>query len=139
MLPKLFFTSVSVTRTGLALLLLRVASGGLMMFHGFNKLGQFSENKDTFIDFMGLGSPTSLSLTIGAEFFCALLVLVGIVTRLSLLPLIIAMLVAVFQAHHGEITGDGEHAFLYLIAYLSLFIAGPGKYSLDALLFKEQQ
>ena len=88
------------------------------------------------MNFMGLGSRLSLSLTIGAEFFCSLLLVVGLLTRFSLIPLMVAMLVAVFQAHHGEIFGDGQTAFLYLSTYVALLFTGPGKFSADGILFK---
>lgn len=47
------------------------------------------------------------------------------------------MLVAVIHAHHGEIFGDGQEAFLYLMAYITLLITGAGKCSADHLLFRE--
>ncbi|MBL0048291.1 MAG: DoxX family protein [Bacteroidetes bacterium] len=138
MLRKLFSTQILNLNTNIALLLLRIVGAGLMLPHGYKKLLNFTTKQETFMDFMGLGSSVSLSLTIGAEFFCALFVCLGLFTRIALIPLIIAMLVAVFVAHHGEITGDGEHAFLFLVAYSAVFIAGAGKYSLDAILFKSK-
>lgn len=138
MFRKLISTQLVNLNTNIALLILRIFSAGLMLPHGYKKLIHFSEKQETFMDFLGLGSSMSLSLTIGAEFFCALLVCLGLITRIALIPLIIAMLVAVFVAHHGEISGDGEHAFLFLVAYSAVFIAGAGNYSLDAFLFKSK-
>ena len=99
----------------------------------------FNEKSGDFMNFMGLSGEISLSLLIGAEFFCALFLIVGLFTRLALIPLVIAMAVAAFDAHGGEIFGDGETSFLYFAAYLSLLIAGPGKWSLDQLFFSQQK
>ena len=137
MIKKFLSVQLDDTKTSIALLLLRISAGALMIPHGYQKLIKFAEYQNDFMNFMGLGTSVSLSLTILAEFFCAILLVAGLLSRISLIPLIVVMLVAVFQAHQAEIFGDGEHAFLYLVAYLALFIAGPGKYSLDALIFKK--
>ena len=109
-----------------------------MATHGYQKLTHFSEYYAKFMDFMGLGTATSLGLVVGAEFFCALLLAAGLFTRFVSIPLIITMFVAAFQAHEGDIFGKGETAFLYLAVYVSLLIAGAGKYSVDHLLFSKK-
>ena len=52
------------------------------------------------------------------------------------MPLIIAMSVALFVAHKGQVFGDGETAALFLVGYLILLLAGPGKISADRLIGK---
>ena len=123
-------------KTNIAVLVLRIFVGVLMAHHGYGKLTHFEEYSAKFMDFLYLGPKVSLALVIGAEFFCSLLLVVGLFTQLSLIPLIITMAVALFKAHSGEIFGDGEPAFLYLTIYVALFITGPGKYSVDQYLFK---
>ena len=120
----------------LALLVLRAGLGVLLMPHGYNKLTHFNEYKEGFINFLGLGGPVSLGLTIFGEFFCAILLVLGLFTRVAVIPLIIVMLVALVVAHSGEIFGDGEHAGLYLIGFVTLFFTGPGRYSIDGLVNK---
>ncbi|HLP20854.1 MAG TPA: DoxX family protein [Chitinophagales bacterium] len=137
MFKQILATKVTALQANLSLLLLRVTLGVLMIPHGYMKLTKFSELQEKFMDFMGLGKSVALSLTIGAEFFCSILLVAGLLTRFSVVPLIIAMIVAVFTAHNGEIFGDGEHAFLYLIGYVVILIAGGGKYSADGLLLKK--
>lgn len=115
------------------LLVLRVGMGVLMIPHGYDKIVKFNEYKTQFMNFLGLGQQVSLGLDIFAEFFCALLVVFGLFTRLATIPLIIAMIVAVTMAHGGRIFADGEHAALYGIGFLALLIMGPGRYSADAM------
>lgn len=135
-MKKLFSTKYSDKSVSFALLLLRLSLGGLMIPHGFKKLMSFAAKSASFSDPFHIGGPASMSLTIFAEFFCALFVLVGLMTRLATIPLIIAMSVAVFYSHHGQVFGDGEHAALYLAGYIALLFAGPGKISVDRLIGK---
>lgn len=137
MFKQILSTKVSALQAGLALLLLRVGVGVLMIPHGYQKMVKFDEIQGKFMEFIGLSAGVSLSLTIGAELFCSILLVAGLFTRFSLVPLIIAMAVALFKAHNGEIFGDGAQAGLYLMAYVALLIAGPGKFSADALVLKK--
>ena len=114
------------------LLLLRAAAGGLMLTHGWPKLMSYSEGLSKFPDPIGLGSEVSLTLVVFAEVVCSILVLVGLYTRLALIPAIINMLVAVFVVHGDDPIGKKELGLLYLISYVVLFLTGPGSYSADA-------
>lgn len=134
MLHKFVRTGYIKTTHGIALLILRIGVGVLMAHHGYDKLSHFDEHKTDFMDFLGLGSTVSLGLVIFAELFCSVLILIGLFTSVATIPLIITMGVAVFSAHHAEIFAKGELATLYLFAYIALMIAGPGHYSLDAVI-----
>lgn len=132
-MKKLTSTKYSAAAFSVAMLLLRIVTGGLMMNHGYEKLISFSARKDKFMNFLGLGSSFSLSLVIFAEFFCALFIILGLFTRLAAIPLIVTMCVALFKAHQGDFFGDGEMATLYLGAFLTILIVGPGRFSIDAM------
>lgn len=135
MMNKILSTKYSDAQLNLALLFLRITVGVLMANHGYGKLMHFDEYSGKFMEFMGLSAGVSLGLAVFSEFFCSLLLVIGLFTRLALLPLIITMLVAAFKAHGGDVMGEGEMAFLYLSVYLVLLLKGAGKYSVDALLF----
>lgn len=137
MFKKLLSTNLNIQYTNIALLLLRLALGVLMAKHGYSKLAEYSEIKADFYDFLGMGMEFSLVLTIFSELFCSILLAWGLLTRLTLIPLIITMIVAVFDIHKGEIFGDGQTAFLFLVGYVALFLTGPGHFSADRFLFKK--
>ncbi|MBL0309750.1 MAG: DoxX family protein [Bacteroidetes bacterium] len=120
----------------LALLILRLASGILMMAHGYGKLIQYAEKKDGFMDFMGLGGPVSFALLIFAEFFCAAFIAAGLFTRLAAIPLIFAMSVALTHAHGGDVFGKGEVPALFLVSFTTILLLGPGKFSDDGVIGK---
>ena len=135
-MKKLFSTRYSDKSISFSLLVLRLFLGGLMMPHGYQKLKNFATGTAGFSDPFHIGGTASLSLTIFAELFCALLVVLGLMTRVACIPLIIAMSVALIYSHQGQIFGDGEHAALYLSGYIALLFTGPGKISLDKLVGK---
>lgn len=130
---KLLSTKYSAGAFNAAMLLLRLGSGVLMMNHGYDKLIHFSKYKEGFISFLGMGSTISLAMVVFAEFFCALFIILGLFTRLACVPLVVAMAVALFDAHNAEFFGKGEMAALYLTAYLVLLLVGPGKISVDSM------
>lgn len=119
------------------LLCVRVTFGGLMLAaHGLPKLMKYGELSETFPSVLGMPSSLALPLAIFAEVFCSALVVLGLVTRLALLPLIFTMPVAIFIIHGGDPFGDKEMAILYLIPFIALFFTGPGKFSLDHFIFR---
>jgi putative oxidoreductase len=132
-MKKLLSIQYSPASFNIAMLLHRLVFGILMMSHGYDKLIHFSEKKAEFMNFMGIGSTVSLLLVVFAEFFCSLFISIGLFTRLTVIPLVICMAVALFKAHGGEVFGDGSSATLYLSAYLLLLLLGSGKISVDGL------
>jgi putative oxidoreductase len=132
-MKKLMSTGYSAGAFNFAMLLLRFGVGILMMNHGYDKLVHFAEKKKDFVNLLGLGQTVSLSLVVFAEFFCSLFLILGLFTRLSVIPLIVTMCVALFHTHKGDIFGDGQAAALYLSIYITLLIVGPGKISVDGM------
>lgn len=135
-MKKFFSTNYSASAFNLAMLLLRVGFCGLMIPHGYDKLVHFATYKKDFMNFLGIGSTLSLALVVFSEFFCSLFLLVGLFSRLVVIPLIIGVAVALFKAHNGEIFGDGEHATLFMIGFLVILLVGPGKISADGMMGK---
>jgi len=136
-MKRIFSTAVSDNAVSFAALLLRVGAGLLMMVnHGFDKLSHFAQKAPRFADPFHIGTTTSLSLVVFAEFFCAAFIVIGLFTRLAAIPLIIAMSVALFSAHNGDFFGKGESAGLFLIVFTAILVLGPGKVSIDRLINK---
>lgn len=116
----------------IGLLILRVSFAGTMLVaHGLPKLMGFTEASSSFPDPLHIGSSLSLGLVIFAEFFCALAVVFGFKTRHAVIPLVINMSVAALLVHAQDPFAKRELAFLFLFAFIAIFLVGPGKYSLD--------
>ena len=134
---KLFSTGVSDNAFSFAMLLLRLGAGSLMLMqHGLDKLMHFSAKAAHFADPLGVGSTTSLAMVLFAEVFCATFVILGLFTRLSCIPIVIAMSVALFYANKGDFFGRGELPGLFLVCFLVILFNGPGKVSLDSFIGK---
>lgn len=132
-MKKLLSTKYSAGAFNTAMLVLRLGLGILMAHHGYQKLTHYSVMKGNFMNFLGLGQGITLALVVFAEFFCSIFIIIGLFTRLSTIPLIITMCIALFMAHHGQFFGDGQVAALYLVGYLVLLLTGPGKVSVDGM------
>lgn len=135
-MKKLLSTKYSAGAFSAAVFILRITVGAIMLHHGYNKLIHFADMQPKFMNFLGLGSTVSLSMVIFAEFFCSAFLILGLFTRLATIPLIITMGVALWKVHHFEVFGDGEVPALYLGAYITLLLVGPGKASLDSMMGK---
>ena len=123
-------------RTAAFLLVTCVVFALLLASHGLQKLEGFEQMSGGFPDPLGLGSALSLSLAIFGELVCSLALVVGVLSKLALLPMIFTMCVAFFMAHGGSIA-QGELAFVYLVVFVLLFFAGPGRFSVDGWLAKK--
>ena len=133
-MKRLLSISCSDWAFNLGTFLLRIGAGALLMPHGYDKLVHFASKRNTFMNFMGMGSTTSLCLVIFAEFFCSLFVIVGLFTRIFAIPPAIALGVALVKAHHGDIFGAGASAALFLTCFLAILLMGPGKASVDGMI-----
>src|SRR5688500_5277512 len=99
----------------LAILLLRLTFGGLFIFHGYTKLIAFDQILPHFTDIIGIGAKLSFILVIFAEFFCGILVTIGLFTRLSVIPIFITMVVAYFISHATDLFTTKELALLFVL------------------------
>ncbi|MCI2963994.1 DoxX [Shewanella baltica] len=88
---------------GLAPLALRIYLAPVLMQAGYNKLAHFDDTVAWFANpNWGLGLPmpaVMAGLAAGTEFFGAILLLLGLATRLISIPLMVTMLVAAFTVH----------------------------------------
>lgn len=139
--------------TSVGLLILRLGVGGYMATHGWGKVDMVLNRRwDQFPDPIGLGQAPGLIMAAGAEFVCAILVAIGLLTRFAAAPVVFTMAVAAFVIHRADpwMAGEAarlfqagqaqswaskEPALLFLIPFLTLVFTGAGRYSLDALIF----
>ena len=113
---------------------LRISAGLTMLLaHGYPKLQKYSQISSVFPDPLGIGSSLSLTLVVFAEVLCALLLVLGIGVRLVALPLMITMAVAFFIVHGADPFAKKELAFMFLIAFTTIFIGGGGAYTAPTL------
>ena len=135
------FQSTSVDSIGFQSIWLvaRVLAGLLMIHNGLDKLADVQGFADNVVTFIGLPYPVFFTYCAAyIEIVAAVLLSVGLLTRLSALSLFLTMLVAIYF----HLKGDGlqiaplETASLYGLFYLLFLLNGGGNFSLDALLAK---
>jgi len=126
-------------KTDLGLLLLRLGSGGFMLTHGWGKLTGFSMIMERgFPDPTGfMGSTIVLSFAVFSEFFCSAAIVLGLGTRFAAVPLVVTMFMAGIVHHMDDPFAKKELALLYLIVFLAFIFTGPGRFSIDRLLKKD--
>jgi putative oxidoreductase len=134
---KFFSTQCSDGAFNLGALVLRVAFGLLLLIdHGLGKITHFSNYEYNFFNFLNIGHRWSLVLCIFAEVVCAGLLTLGLFTRLAALVLVINFGVASFMAMKGQPLDHRELPLLFLAAFITLLLTGPGKYSVDGAMGK---
>jgi len=117
--------------TNLALAVLRIGASVMLLTHGIPKIGRLFATPVEFPDPLGVGATTSLILAIIGEVVGPLFVLIGYKTKLATIPPILTMTVALLFIHLNDPFNIKEKALLYLLMFVVIFLAGPGKYSVD--------
>ena len=131
-MERTYITNLNLSGIDLALFVLRIGISCLMLTHGVPKLiTLFGGEEIQFFDPYGLGVEASLTLAVIAEFLCSILLILGLGTRLAVIPLMVTMLTAIFVVHIDDVFTRQELPLLYLLVYTVLLITGAGKYALD--------
>jgi putative oxidoreductase len=122
----------------LAPLFARITVGWVFLWSGWGKLNSLPQVTENFV---GWGIPNAHVLApfvSGVEFFGGLLLLVGLLSRISAGALGITMIVAIWSAKWADVdsleTLLGFDEFEYLALFLWIAIAGPGVLSIDHVL-----
>jgi putative oxidoreductase len=126
-----------VQSDNLAKLLLRLAVGGLMIFHGIAKLVHGIEWLGPVVTGNGLPEFVKYGVYLG-EVLGPAMVILGYRTRIGALLVVADMLFAIGLVHRHLLLSIGqgggwaiELPAFYLIAALAVFFAGPGSYSVS--------
>lgn len=115
-----------------ALLFLRVSfSLFILVLHGIPKVQNLFSGDIQFANIFGMGETVSLVLATLAEVVLPILIILGYKTRLASVPLIITMAVAAFVFHGADPISVQEKPLLFLCGFLTILLAGAGKYSID--------
>jgi len=108
----------------------------LFLRHGTEKLFTFSSMAGHFPDPLHIGRVPSLVIAMIADGICMPLLVIGLATRWAALWSFCNLLVAWIFVHHLQFFGrggdHGELIVVYMGVMITLFLAGAGKYSVDA-------
>lgn len=129
MLKKL--RSAAPVSLDLGLLILRFFSFAFMLTHGWPKFQKLVAGNFQFGDPLRVGAGASLGMAVFAEFFCSILIMLGLFTRTALMLNAVTMIIAAFVVHASDPFKTKELALIYLVISVALIFTGPGKYALD--------
>ena len=122
------------------LALIRIVTGSLMIYHGVEV---FDADKikgyEQWLYDLKFPSPLVMAyLGKGGELVCGVLLVLGLFTRFAALLLAIIMTTVCFGMGNGKLFTDDQHPFLFVLLSLLFFFTGPGKWSLDKVLFTKK-
>jgi putative oxidoreductase len=124
-----------------AIILIRLLVGAVFLSEGIQKfLFPGARGAGRFAD-IGLPAPEALGAFVGGvETVCGALVLLGLLTRIAVVPLIAVMVVALaatkvpilMERGFWEMAHAARTDWSMLLGSLFLLAAGPGRWSIDA-------
>ena len=117
---------------------LRIVVGLMFMLHGTQKLLSFPDPSMP----VNPNAPLFLKLAGIIELVCGALIAAGLLTSIAAFIASGEMAIAYFKVHAPNgfwpTLNQGELSVLYCFVFLYLAFAGPGPWSLDAILFKRR-
>ena len=118
----------------------RLTLGVLFMSTGWGKVHSLDKVTAFFTD-LGIPAPWFQARMVSfVELIGGALLLVGLASRLAALPLMASMLVAIVTAQRDQVHGlpdlFGLVEWTYFALLLYVAVSGPGKFSIDHLLFR---
>jgi putative oxidoreductase len=116
--------------------IVRIVVGLLITYHGleiFNK--EIMNGYLTWDVFKFSNAETIVYLGKASELLSGILLVLGLFTRVGALLCIGTLSYVTFVVGHGKFWYDDQHPFLFVLFGVFFFFTGPGKWSLDGVLF----
>ncbi len=136
---QFFYAKPSGTYT--IIFILRLITGLFLLYHGREVFDTVKLNEYMQWDMFKNSSSGKFLVYAGkgAEFVAGLLLLLGLFTRLAALLAIGTFGYIALFVGNGKIWGEDQHPFMFVLLGLLFLFAGPGKFSLDEMLFKKRR
>ena len=141
-LKSFFMFSAAHTYSNLSRLFLRLFTGLMFLQLGVRQMLHLEEFAQSAIGAMGLASESTIVAIVVIEILCATFIILGLFTRLALIPSIGIMLYAEsIIASATSVTAAGQmfnfepgYPIMFLGIFAYMLLAGPGKISLDYII-----
>ena len=122
------------------LLLTRIILGSFLIYHGweffdadkikeYQQWDAFKSSSGEFLVYTGKG----------AELLAGFMFVLGFLTRIACLFTIGTMLYIAFLLGNGKIFSNDQHPALFVLISVLFIFTGPGKYSLDHMIFDKNK
>ena len=111
----------------------------LMMAHGLKKIGIGVAEPEQIPNPLHFPQEFNDLFAIAANLIFPIFVILGLFTRLSVLPSLAVTLTGYFLLHWNDALLIKDGPFMYSLCYLLLLVLGPGRFSLDYFINKKLQ
>lgn len=105
--------------------------------HGLKKIGVGVAEAEHVPNPLHLPEAFNNLFADAANLFFPVLVMLGLLTRVSVVPILAVTLTGYFVVHFHDAPLLKDTPYMYSLSYLLILVLGPGKYSLDALINKK--
>lgn len=124
-----------------ALAVARITVGLFMIYHGWELFDTAKMNEYArWMTDLHFPAPSTMAyLGKGAELVSGVLLFLGLATRLAAVVLAVTMTAIAFTMGKGRVFMEDQHPFLFVVIAFVFFFTGPGKWSLDRVLFGAQR
>ena len=135
-MPTRFFSAEGLWQNN-GLALIRIITGLLMAYHGLEVFEPAKMDEYLKWDVIkGLPAPEFMVyLGKTLELVSGTFIALGLFTRLASLFLAINMLFICFKVGNGKFWYEDQHPFIFALLAMVFFFTGPGRWSVDHLLF----
>jgi putative oxidoreductase len=136
---KLFSTSPILPKGGLTII--RIIIGCFLIYHGWEVFDKDKMNEYAKWDIFKNASSPLFKVYAGktAELIAGFLLAIGLFTRVACLIIVGTFIYIPFFVGSGKIWYEDQYPFLFALFGLLFFFNGPGKYSIDHVLFDKNK
>ena len=134
---KFFSSSPMWQHEGVAFI--RICTGIFLMYHGWEVFDKQKMHEYAQWDIFKNNASASFMVYLGkgAELITGILLTFGLFTRIACMIITGTFIYISFFVGHGKIWYEDQHPFLFVLLALLFFFTGPGKWSVDNILFKK--
>lgn len=140
-LKKFFLFSAGHTYSNLSRLFLRLFTGLIFLQFGLRQIIYLHSLAPAFDGFWGLSPEASLAVIVTVELICAVCIMLGIFTRLAVIPALVLMcyveslLISPMPGADASVFSfQPGYPVMFIGIFIYMLLAGPGKISLDYLI-----
>jgi putative oxidoreductase len=135
---KLFSTDPVFLNTGLAVI--RIVIGCFLVYHGWEVFDKNKMNEYAAWDVFKNASSPSFMAHLGktSELVAGFLLAMGLFTRIASIIIIGTFIYITFFIGSGKIWYEDQYPFLFALFGGIFFFTGPGKWSMDNVIFHKK-
>jgi putative oxidoreductase len=129
---RIISVTVSPRRFNTTMLVFRVLlSLELIVVHGLKKIGIDVPQAERVPNPLHFSETFNTAFAISANLFFPVLVMLGLFTRIAIIPILAVTLTGYFVVHWKDALLVKDTPFMYSLSYLFILFVGPGSYSVD--------